>query len=266
MQNQDAALAACLKKLSFCDEVVVVADRCTDGSQDIARRHGCVVVDGIFPLESQRKSAGVQACTGDWILEVEADELIDAHLAWEIRAVLQMRPDGDYYELPIDNYLGENLVRDGWTGALSASRETRLYRRGLKSWAPGRSRASTLIEGRYGGALKGAVRRLLGQDLGGLLTRLERLTRLAAEDLADSPRRPGPFAGIAVGVATMLSAYFGRGGWREGRIGLVTAALQGLFPLMAQVRAREVIETRTAAAAAESARIARLHDRRYGTH
>ena len=62
VQNQDAQLSDCLRKLSFCDEVVVVADRCTDRSQDIARRQGAILIDGIFPLESQRKAAG-EACS-----------------------------------------------------------------------------------------------------------------------------------------------------------------------------------------------------------
>jgi glycosyltransferase involved in cell wall biosynthesis len=264
VQNQDAMLADCLRKLSFCDEVVVVADRCTDRSQEIARRNGCIVIDGIFPLESQRRAAGAQACTGDWILEVEPDELVDAHLAWEIRAVLQMRPDGDHYELPIDNYLGEALVRDGWAGDLSVRRETRLYRRGLKTWADARLNAPQTLAGRSGGALKGAIRRILGSDLGGLLARLDRLTLLAAEDLADRARRPNPVLGVFRGSVSVLYAYVVRSGWREGRMGLVTAALQGLFPIMAQLRARDVARARRAAAAAESARVARLRDRRYG--
>ncbi|ODT85723.1 glycosyltransferase family 2 protein [Phenylobacterium sp. SCN 70-31] len=263
VQNQDAMLAECLRKLSFCDEVVVVADRCTDRSQEIARRNGCIVLDGIFPLESQRKAAGAEACTGDWVLEVEPDELIDAHLAWEIRAVLQMRPDGDHYDLPIDNYLGDTLIRDGWAGPLSARRETRLYRRGLKTWTPARLDAPATLEGRSGGALKGAVRRMLGADLSGLLARLDRRTSLAAEDLADRAGQPAAIVAVAKGAATFLSAYLMRGGWREGRMGVVTAALQGLFPVMAQIRARDVIEARTAAAAAESARIARLRERRF---
>ncbi|MDB5453539.1 MAG: glycosyl transferase, partial [Caulobacteraceae bacterium] len=83
VQNQEAQLSQCLRKLSFCDEIVVVADRCTDRSQEIARRHGAVVISGIFPLESQRKAAGAEACTGDWILEIEPDEIVGSALAWE---------------------------------------------------------------------------------------------------------------------------------------------------------------------------------------
>jgi glycosyltransferase involved in cell wall biosynthesis len=39
-QNDEARLADCLRGLEFCDEIVVVADRCTDRSQEIARHFG----------------------------------------------------------------------------------------------------------------------------------------------------------------------------------------------------------------------------------
>lgn len=244
VHNQDTRLAECLRRLSFCDQIVVVADRCTDRSQEIARRHGAVVIDGIFPLESQRKTAGVEACTSDWVLEVEPDEIIDAALAWEIRAVLQMRPVGDWYDLPIDNYIGETLVRDGWTGALSARREPRLYKRGLKAWEPRRVNAPAALAGQTGGALTGAIRRSLGRDLGGLMERLNRLTALHAEDLADQERVSGVFSSLMGGMGAFLAGYVARGGWREGRMGLLTALLSGLFPLLSHMRARDVMEAR----------------------
>lgn len=266
VQNQDTQLSDCLRKLSFCDEVVVVADRCTDRSQEIARRNGCVVIDGIFPLESQRKAAGAAACTGDWILEIEPDELVDAHLAWEIRAVLQMRQDGDHYDLPIDNYVGGTLVRDGWAGQLSARREVRLYKRGLKSWQARRLNAPSTLAGRSGGALKGAVRRILGRDTGGLVERLNRLAAIAAEDIADRKRQPWTIQSLAVGAGVFLQGFVLQGGWREGRMGLLVSALSATFPLLAQMRAQDVVEARKAAAAAEAAtRVSRLRDLRYGT-
>jgi len=263
VQNQDTQLSDCLRKLSFCDEVVVVADRCTDRSQDIARRNGCIVIDGIFPLESQRKAAGAEACSGDWILEIEPDELVDAALAWEIRAVLQMRPEGDFYALPIDNYVGETLVRDGWAGSLSARREIRLYKRGLKAWEARRLNAPAVMAGTSGGALKGAIRRILGRDVGGLVERLNRLTALHAEDLADRGRIPHAASGLLAGAGTFLKGYVVRGGWREGRMGLVVAMLSAMFPLMSQMRAGDVAEARKAAVAAEAARVSRLRDVRH---
>lgn len=259
VQNQDARLSECLRRLSFCDEIVVVADRCTDRSQDVARRQGAVVIDGIFPLESQRKAAGVEACSGDWILEIDPDELVDAALAWEIRAVLQMRPAGDWYELPIDNYVGEALVRDGWAGPLSARAEPRLYKRGLKAWEPRRLNARATMAGRSGGALKGAIRRSLGRDVGGLVERLNRLTALAAEDLADAGRAANLAHSLFIGAGAFLRGYVGRGGWREGRLGLLVALLSAIFPVLSQMRAGDVLAARSTAIA-DASRVSGLRD------
>lgn len=249
VQNQDARLAECLRKLSFCDEIVVVVDRCTDRSREIARRAGATVIDGIFPLESQRKAAGAEACTGEWILEVEAEDLVDAHLAWEIRCTLQMKPAGDWYELPIDNYVGETLVREGWAGALSARAEPRLYKRGLKTWSPRRVNAPAAIVGRAGGSLKGAIRRTVGRDIGGVVERLNRFAALHAEDVAETGRRSPAVVCAAAGVGMFLKGYLVRGGWREGRLGLMVALLCGLFPMLSQMRAGELIAARKAALA-----------------
>ncbi|MBU1516846.1 MAG: glycosyltransferase family 2 protein [Alphaproteobacteria bacterium] len=259
VQNQDAQLSECLRKLSFCDEIVVVADRCTDRSQEVARRQGAIVIDGIFPLESQRKAAGVEACSGDWILEIDPDELVDAALAWEIRAVLQMRPAGDWYDLPIDNYVGETRVRDGWAGALSARAGARLYKRGLKAWEPRRVNAPAVMAGKPGGALTGAIRRSLGRDVGGLMERLNRLTALSAEDMADAGRATSLAAGLFTGAGTFLRGYVGRGGWREGRLGLLTAMLSAMFPVLTQLRAGDVMAARNLAST-EAAQVSRLPD------
>lgn len=257
VQNQDSRLAACLRKLSFCDEIVVVADRCTDRSQEIARRSGAIVIDGIFPLESQRKVAGATACSGDWILEIDPDELVDAALAWEIRAVLQMRPEGDWYSLPIDNYVGEERVRDGWAGSFSAHLEPRLYKRGLKAWEPRRINAPSALAGKSGGALKGAIRRILGENVGDLMERLTRLTALSAEDIADTGQVRSAASGVMDGVATFLRSYVLRGGWREGRLGFLTSVLSALFPVLSLARASDVLALR-ATAMAEAAQQPRL--------
>lgn len=251
-------MAECLRRLSFCDEIVVVADRCTDRSQEIARRAGAILIDGIFPLENQRRQAGVEACSGDWVLEIDPDEAVDAALAWEIRWALQTRRGVDWFELPIDNYIGEVLVRDGWAGELSRAAEVRLYKRGLKAWEARRVNAPSVLAGRSGGALKGAIRRTVGADVGQLVERLHRMSALAAEDLADAGRAGGFGAAMTRGAATFAGGYLWRGGWREGRLGLMTATLSALFPVLAQMRAADILAARRVAQPAEAAPLPRL--------
>ena len=60
--NEEKRLPACLERLSFCDEIIVVADRCTDRTEAVAREMGARVLSGIFPLEGDRRTVGAAAC------------------------------------------------------------------------------------------------------------------------------------------------------------------------------------------------------------
>jgi glycosyltransferase involved in cell wall biosynthesis len=251
VQNQDAKLAECLRGLSFCDEIVVVADRCTDRSLEIARRAGAVTVAGIFPLENQRKAAGLAACTGDWILEIEADERVDSALAWEIRATLKMGPTGDHFAIPVHNYLGEAAIRQGWAGGLGEMSAVRLYQPGVKHWQARRRDHGQVVAGRSAGALKGAIRRVAGRDVSDLVETFNRLTALRAEDLADACD-PGALVPAAVGgLGVFCRSYLMRAGWREGGVGLFLALLSGLYPVVSHLKARETLSARLRAVAAQ---------------
>jgi len=260
VQNQDATLAACLRSLAFCDEIVVVADRCTDRSLEIARRAGAEVVAGIFPLEHQRKLAGLAVASGDWILEVEPDEQVDSALAWEIRATLKMAVQsgglGDHFEVPIHQYLGDDAVRQGWAGPLGESQAVRLYRPGVKRWRASRRDAGEVVAGRSAGALKGAIRRTAGGGVEDLVASFNRLTALRAEDLADAGHAGRLSGAVLGGVGAFCKSYLVRGGWREGGLGLALALLSAFFPVVSHLKARETLVARLQAAAAPQDRYA----------
>lgn len=251
--DQDAGLADCLRGLSFCDEIIVVAHRASERALEAARRAGATTVSGAFPLESQRRMAGLAACTGDWILEIEPDERVSSALAWEIRARLKLGLEGDYLEARVDNYVGEDLVRQGWTAGFGETRAVRLYRPGVKQWQPLRRDPGQTVRGRPAGVLKGAIRRDAGRDVNALVESFNRLTALRAQDLADAAE-PGRLApAVLGGLGGFCNAYLVRSGWREGGVGLCLALLSGLFPVVSHLKAKEALHAAPSVLARKSA-------------
>jgi glycosyltransferase involved in cell wall biosynthesis len=251
--NDEARLADCLRRLDFCDEVVVVADRCTDRSQEIARQFGARVIDGIFPLESQRKAAGVSACLGEWVLEVEPDEQVAAPLAYEVRAAIHGRPGGDWFDVPIDNFVGQTLVRRGWGAGLGEVAAPRLYRRRVKRWTARRVEPAAILDGRFAGALETPLTRHADPDVGHMVARLNRQTALRAQDLADAGDGGGLFGDLLGALGRFWTCYIWRQGVREGELGFLIALLAGLDAVLSGLRARTLIKARAAAAAAPAA-------------
>ena len=113
VHNEEDILYDCLKCLFFADEIVVILDRCTDRSEEIAREMGAVIHPGDWDLEGDRRNAAIAACSCEWILEVDADEHVPPELAREIRETVT-ESTADWHEIPVDNYVGGHLVRHGW--------------------------------------------------------------------------------------------------------------------------------------------------------
>jgi glycosyltransferase involved in cell wall biosynthesis len=237
VHNEEAVLKTCLERLAFADEIVVLLDRCTDGSAEIAGRYAHRVILGAFPLEGPRRAAAVAASQGDWILEVDADEIVTGPLAAEIRAVINSGPDADFFQVPIENYVGEHLIRHGWGGSFGTTSVARLFRRGVKTWGSERVHPTVRFIGKQGQTLRHGIAHRVDTDIGDMMRRLERYTALRAADLSQRPRG-GVMSNLFRAVRRFYKCYVGRKGYREGDWGVLIALMAALYPLISTLRAR----------------------------
>jgi glycosyltransferase involved in cell wall biosynthesis len=242
--NEEQRLPACLAALSFCDEIVVVADRCSDGTEAVARQYGAKVVPGIFPIEGPRKHAGIARCTGDWILELDADEGVTPAFAKEIRETIARADAADWYQIPVDNYVGDQLVRNGWGGSFGTSSAARLFRRGHKSWKAERVHPGAKLDGAFGGRLTQPLVHMVDEDIADMFARLGRYTALKAQDLADSGKIKSIPDDAFRGVRRFFKCYVSRQGYKEGDYGFAIAVMAALYPLLSNLKARELMASR----------------------
>ena len=236
-RDEERQLAECLGCLAFADEIVVVLDRSTDGSREIARRFTRRIIEGAWEREGPRRHAGIDACRGRWILEIDADERVSPALAEEIRLVTASSA-ADWHLVPVDNYIGARRVRWGWGASFGRSAHAALYRKGAKRWGSERVHPRVTLSGRAGSRLAAPLAHYVDRDISDMLRRLDRYTTARARDLRDS----GDIGSLSHNLRRIFSrfwkCYVARKGYREGEWGLLIALCAALYPILSYLKAR----------------------------
>jgi hypothetical protein len=208
-----SGLAECLASVGFASERIVLVENLESEAAALAESLGARVA---------RRGDDVGAAAGPWVLYLASDMRVPRQLADEILAAIAMSA-APVYAIRVRNLVGGRWIRHGWTTALAPSLRPLLHRRGA-------ARAAVAD-------LRTPVDRHVGQDISELLRRLDRETTRVAEGLA----RTGAAGTLAQArwafCARFLSSYFGRAGFREGRMGLVLAVCAGLAPVLAHAKA-----------------------------
>lgn len=90
-RNEEANIARCLESVkSIADEIIVVDENSTDKTREIAEKLGATVFTephhDIFHITKQK---AMDRAEGEWILQLDADEVVTPELAHEIEMVIR---------------------------------------------------------------------------------------------------------------------------------------------------------------------------------
>jgi glycosyltransferase involved in cell wall biosynthesis len=241
VRNEEAQLADCLAGLGFASEIIIVLDRSTDGSKAIAESHGAKIVEGAFEREGERRHAGIDAALGPWIFEIDADERVTPELAGEIVRKAQ-GSTASRHLIPVDNFIGNHLVRYGWGAAFGKGAYVGLFRKGTKTWGNQRVHPKLELTGDAGERLVSPLKHYVDRDISEMIARLDRYSTLRARDLRETWRQTGTVdetfgKNISRIFGRFYKCYWRRKGYREGGWGFLIALMAGLYPILSYLKA-----------------------------
>lgn len=236
VRNEEKQLADCLARLGFADEIVVLLDKCTDRSREIAAGFTDRLIEGDWAVEGDRRNAGIDACRGDWIFEIDADERVPDALANEIRAVVATSAY-DWHGIPVDNYIGKRLVRYGWGASYGKSQYPGLFRKGAKRWGRQRVHPALTFTGREGPPLANRIDHYVDRDISDMIRRLDAYTTARARDIRENGNGGTYARNVRRIFSRFWKCYVSRKGYREGAYGLLIAIFAGLYPIVSYLKA-----------------------------
>jgi len=223
VRNEEARLADALRSVAFCDEVIVVDSGSTDATVALARATGATVVEHPWRGFGAQRNVGLDRASGDWILEIDADERVTPALRDEILGFLADPAGADLCALPLrERFLG------AWLGpaAKYPNYRLRLFRRGTYRHDERRLVHEGLVSEGPVRPLAGELEHLLADGWGEALRDTWLYARL---DAAQAPA-PGGAVAYARALVVRPAAKFAYrlvvdGGWRDGLPGLVRIGL-----------------------------------------
>lgn len=118
--NEEKKLEACLSSVaSIADEIVVVDGGSTDKTLTIAQQYNARIIKTNNPaIFHINKQIALEACKGDWILQLDADEVVTSQLRDEILAIFSpqssvISPQLNGYYVPRKNFFCGHWLRKG---------------------------------------------------------------------------------------------------------------------------------------------------------
>ena len=228
-KNEASRLADCLNSVSWAAEVIVMDDESTDGTPDLARSMGAVVVSRKMDIEGKHRNVAYGLATQPWILSLDADERVSPELKEEIIATLAKEPTCNGYAIPRRNFMGNVWVRHG---GMYPSAQLRLFKKGVFRYDEQAEVHPQAYMQDPRGMLKSDVLHYTYRDFTDAIAKLDRQTDLEAKKWFRENRKVGAFSIMRKTIDRFWKAYFSKQGHKDGVIGLFLAVNSGMYQFL----------------------------------
>jgi glycosyltransferase involved in cell wall biosynthesis len=217
-RNAAAHLAEVLASADCCDERLVLDSGSTDETAAIARAAGARLEHQAFLGYGPQKCRAVELATHDWILSLDADEVLDEEAQRAIHGLDLSDPTASW-SVRRRTFIGGREVRHGpW----SDDRVLRLFNRRTAGFKP-LPVHEEVVASRRPALLPGSILHYSYASCADVIARSLRYAPLKAGIMRRKGQMIRPWTLPLRGLSAFVKSYVFRGGWRDGADGFVIA-------------------------------------------
>ncbi|MBU4566335.1 MAG: glycosyltransferase family 2 protein [Proteobacteria bacterium] len=229
VQNEEKNLPRWLKAVSqVADEIVAVDSGSSDRSVEILRQAGAKVEFRAWTGYADQRNAAAGLCTGDWILMLDADEVLAPESIASLRGFKQgPEPEHDILLMPSRVWFFGHFMRHG---GFFPEWKPRLYRRGAARWV--RQQVHERLEARGStGRLPGLYDHYSYDTVEDYRSRARGYAEAGARFMLAAGKRCGSLTGPTHAAWAFVHRYLVRLGFMDGKAGWWAAWLEGVYTL-----------------------------------
>jgi glycosyltransferase involved in cell wall biosynthesis len=198
-------------------EIIVVDSGSTDRTLEIARSYDAKIFVEAWKGFAAQKNSAMQKATGDWVLQLDADEALESELAEEISGAI-LNPDLIGFWIPRKNFFLGRWMKHG---GFYPDPKLRLIRRGAGKFEEYGAHPTLKVNGPTG-RLKHALIHNAYPTLRGYIDHMNSYSSSGAEIAAAKGHRSFSLINVLLRPKlTFLYNYFLRLGFLDGREGFL---------------------------------------------
>lgn len=221
--NEADRIEASLKPLQgWVDQLIVLDSGSTDGTVEIAQKYADKVYQTDWPGYGPQRNRALGYCEHDWVLTLDADEVVTEELKKDVDSVLS-EPDlkANFIKFPWHTYLFGKPLKYG----RYSTPQGKLF---LKTGAQFKDRSvhETLLMPEYRvRTLKGALLHYSWRDYRHVMDKHLNYGVLGAEEKASNGKKGTVIYAFVRSIVDFLQQYILRLGFLDGQRGLLMAVI-----------------------------------------
>jgi glycosyltransferase involved in cell wall biosynthesis len=235
-KNEADRIERLLKSVRCADEILVIDSGSTDGTQALCRSCGAAVIDQPWMGYVAQKQIALEKASSEWVLSLDADEVVSEALAKEIgTAIGNAPPDVVGFSMPrLSYYLGRWIRHGGWY----PDRNIRLVRKGRGRWGGVDPHDKLTVDGRTL-CLSQPIHHFVYRNISDQLATINRFSDIVA---SRKGRTSGFYvlAGVGHALGKFAECYLWKMGFMDGWAGLVIAMNSAWYVFLKHAKAWEM--------------------------
>lgn len=234
--NESDRIGRLLESATIADEVVVVDSGSSDGTAAICRAAGARVVHHAWEGYARQKQFAMELATGEWVLNLDADEAVSDDLAVEMLAAVRSAPASvQGFSVPrLSRYLNRWIRHGGWY----PDRKVRLVRRGHGKWIGEGIHERLEVNGTVK-ELQGPLLHYVYRDIWDQVKTINSFSTVFAENRGRPASGWYLLLGVFHAVGKFLECAVWKAGFLDGLPGLVIAVNSSFYVFLKHAKAWE---------------------------
>ena len=243
VRNEEKNIRTALESVKWADEIVIVDSGSVDNTVKIAREYGAKIFDEEFRGYTLQKNSAMGHCSGQWLLNIDADEEVSDDLRKSIEFIIfqnNIEKVYDSYKINRKNfYLGKWIKHCGWYPEY----RIRLSQRGSSKWV-GETLHEKLESSGESGFLKGDLLHRPYENLGVHLDKIRKYSEIWAEKEVKNGRKSKKINLFSRPAIRFIKMFILKAGFLDGMPGLIASIMGSYYVFMKYARLYEIDKVR----------------------